>query len=149
MPGRAAPASRPAPTLPSPCSSLGILGRSIWSVMGMGQAILYCYRCSTQLRNSHFEQGKAYRIDSRVCCTACAPEAVRSLPPDLVQLLLTQIAAKEKRSSSSSPGARPPASRPAAPPPSRISSPQFKILMGAAGAALCGVVAAVVLLSGG
>jgi len=111
----------------------------------MGQAIHYCYRCSTQLRHSHFEQGKAYRIDSRVCCAACAPDAVRSLPPDLVQLLLSQIAAKEKRSSS----ARPPASRPASPPPSRISSLQFKLLIGAAVAVLCGVVATVVLLSGG
>jgi hypothetical protein len=62
----------------------------------MGQAILYCFRCSTQLRDVHFEQGKAYRIDAWVCCAACAPEAVRSLPPDRGQALLKMIAAREK-----------------------------------------------------
>jgi hypothetical protein len=39
----------------------------------MGSAISDCYRCSTRLRNAHFEQGKAYGIDARVCCAACAP----------------------------------------------------------------------------
>ncbi|HLY08840.1 MAG TPA: hypothetical protein VKW04_05960, partial [Planctomycetota bacterium] len=60
----------------------------------MGQAILYCYRCSTQLRESHFERGNAFRIDTRACCAECAPEAVRTLPPDLVQSLLVQLKAR-------------------------------------------------------
>lgn len=63
----------------------------------MGQAILYCFRCSTQLREAQFEQGKAYRIDSWVCCAACAPDALKSLPPDRVQLLLKQISGREKK----------------------------------------------------
>jgi hypothetical protein len=67
----------------------------------MGQAILYCYRCSTQLRESHFEQGKAFRIDTRVCCAECAPEAVRTLPADLVQSLLSQLKARTESPPSS------------------------------------------------
>src|SRR5882672_3987106 len=65
----------------------------------MGQAISYCFRCSTQLRDVQFEQGKAYRLDSWVVCAACAPEAVRSLPPESVQKLLDAIAGKKPASS--------------------------------------------------
>ena len=68
----------------------------------MGQAILYCFRCSTQLRESHFEQGKAFRIDAHVCCSACAPEAMKSLPPPLADELLKQISTQRPRLSSSS-----------------------------------------------
>lgn len=68
----------------------------------MGQAILYCFRCSTQLRDSQFEQGKAYRIDNFAVCAACAPEAVKSLPPESVQKLLDLLAGKEKKGSSAS-----------------------------------------------
>jgi hypothetical protein len=63
----------------------------------MGQAILYCFRCSTQLRDVHFERGKAYKIDAWVCCADCAPEALKSLPPDRVQVLLKLIAGQEKK----------------------------------------------------
>lgn len=63
----------------------------------MGQAILYCFRCSTQLREVHFEQRKAYRIDSWVCCAACAPEAVKTLPPEQAQALLKALAGPEKK----------------------------------------------------
>src|SRR4029453_17156153 len=74
----------------------------------MGQAILYCYRCSTQLREVHFEQGKAYRIDSWVCCAACAPEAVKSLPPDRAMSLLKAMVGPEKKPQ---PAAAPPGTR--------------------------------------
>jgi hypothetical protein len=69
----------------------------------MGQAILYCYRCSTQLRESHFAQGKAFRLDSRGCCLECVPEAIKTLPPDLVRQLLSQAAAKPPAASPPSP----------------------------------------------
>jgi hypothetical protein len=68
----------------------------------MGQAILYCYRCSTQLRETHFEQGKAFRLDSRVCCADCAPEALRTLPPDRVKDLLVQLSAPPQKTAPSS-----------------------------------------------
>jgi hypothetical protein len=65
----------------------------------MGQAILYCFRCSTQLREAQFEQGRAYRIDHWVCCDKCAPEAIRSLPPDRAKLLQDLIAGRQRKSS--------------------------------------------------
>ncbi|HEV3027406.1 MAG TPA: hypothetical protein VG457_07520, partial [Planctomycetota bacterium] len=68
----------------------------------MGQAILYCFRCSTQLRDLHFEQGKAYRVDNFAICAACAPEAAKSLPPESVQKLQDLISGKDKKGSSSS-----------------------------------------------
>lgn len=73
----------------------------------MGQAILYCYRCSTQLRDSHFEQGKAFRIDARVCCSACAPEAIKSLPSHLVEQLLKQLSYQSPKAMSASSTASP------------------------------------------
>ncbi|RPH52149.1 MAG: hypothetical protein EHM91_00500, partial [Planctomycetota bacterium] len=59
----------------------------------MGQAILYCFRCSTQLREAQFEQRKAFRVEAWVCCAACVPEALKSLPPDRAQALQKQISA--------------------------------------------------------
>lgn len=41
----------------------------------MGQAIIYCYRCSKQLREAQFAQGKAFRLDIRGCCAECAPRS--------------------------------------------------------------------------
>lgn len=63
----------------------------------MGQAILYCVRCSTQLRDSHFEQGKAYRIDNFAVCAACGPEAAKSLPPESVPKLFDAIAGRDRK----------------------------------------------------
>ena len=63
----------------------------------MGQAILYCVRCSTQLRDSHFEQGKAYRIDNFAVCAACGPEAAKSLPPESVPRLFDAIAGRDRK----------------------------------------------------
>lgn len=109
----------------------------------MGQAIHYCYRCSTQLREAHFEQGKAYRIDSRVCCADCAPEAIRSLPADRVQMLLSQISAKEKRPPTPSPRASSPRIETV---PEKPSSRNLMLIGG--GVAVLLVILIVVLLSG-
>src|SRR5690349_5692312 len=73
----------------------------------MGQAILYCFRCSTQLREVQFEQGKAYRIDSWVCCAACAPEAIKSLPPDRAMSLLKAMVGEEKKTQAAAAPAAP------------------------------------------
>ncbi len=69
----------------------------------MGQAILYCFRCSTQLREVQFEQGKAYRIDHWVCCDKCAPEAIKSLPPDRAKVLQSLITSPKQKSSATIP----------------------------------------------
>ncbi len=118
----------------------------------MGQAILYCFRCSTQLRDVQFDQGKAFRIDSRVCCSECAPEVIRSLPPDLMQKLLSQISAKQPKTPapSQSPRASNPriapveSARRAAPP----GLPKSWIIGGSVSAAMV-VIGAIVLFSGG
>lgn len=80
----------------------------------MGQAILYCFRCSTQLREVQFEQGKAYRIESWVCCAACAPEAVKTLPPERAQALLRALTGQDKKPQP-----------PSAAPPRRESTPRI------------------------
>jgi hypothetical protein len=66
----------------------------------MGHEILYCFKCRTQLRASDFEKGAAHRIDANACCAKCAPEAIKSLPPDKVAALLKQIAAAESSAKS-------------------------------------------------
>jgi hypothetical protein len=121
----------------------------------MGQAILYCFSCSTQLRDAHFEQGKAYRIDAWVCCAACAPEAIRSLPPDRVRLLMDLIAAKEKKPAHAPPAplresrmnlSPPPMAVPPLPAPSEGRAP---LLIGAAVLGILALVAGFVLFGGG
>lgn len=67
----------------------------------MGQAILYCFRCSTQLRDAQFEAGKAYRVDSWVVCAACAPEALKTLPPESAKKLQDLLSGKTKKSAAS------------------------------------------------
>jgi hypothetical protein len=47
----------------------------------MGNAILYCAGCNTQLRESDFEKGHAFRSDARAWCKICAPADVRDQPP--------------------------------------------------------------------
>jgi hypothetical protein len=120
----------------------------------MGQAILYCFRCSLQLREAHFEQGKAYRVDHWVCCDKCAPEAIKSLPPESAQVLLSLIASPKKKSSAKIPAVTP--SRPMLPPassprvePARPAKPRNPwILVGAVGAVVV-VLALAFLLQGG
>lgn len=120
----------------------------------MGQAIIYCYRCSTQLREAQFAQGKAFRLDSRGCCADCAPEALRTLPPESVKVLLAQLAAAQqiqKQAASSS--SRPNTSRrqvPEAPAPAAArpaSSAPIWIVAGVAVVAIA-VVAGIALSAG-
>src|SRR5262245_28176624 len=108
----------------------------------MGQAILYCFRCSIQLREAHFEQRKAFRIDSWVCCAACAPEAIRSLPPDRAQLLQKLIAGPEKKAAPAAPK-RDSTPRIPAPLPPPASFATKGILIGVAAVAVLGIVLAV------
>jgi hypothetical protein len=57
----------------------------------LGQEIVYCAQCQVQLRGRDFDQGEAFRIDVRAVCKKCAPEVIKSLPPDKVQILLKQM----------------------------------------------------------
>jgi len=113
----------------------------------MGQAILYCFRCSTQLREVQFEQKKAYRIESWVCCAACAPEAVKTLPPDRAQALLKALVGAEKKPQTPSVPRRESTPRiPAAPAESPPSGNKW-ILIGAGAAVGIGILL-LVLFSG-
>jgi hypothetical protein len=62
----------------------------------MGQEILYCSKCQTQLRSADFEKEKAYRLHNSVFCTKCARESVRSLPPETIHQLIGQISRQEE-----------------------------------------------------
>src|SRR5258706_12017255 len=67
----------------------------------MGQEIVYCCRCQTQLRSRDFEKGTALRLESRACCASCAPEVLKSLPPETARALLQQaVAARSSKKSS-------------------------------------------------
>ena len=113
----------------------------------MGQAILYCFHCSTQLREVHFEQGKAYRIESWVCCAACAPEAVKTLSPERAQALLKALAGGEKKPSAPAAPRRESTPRiPTAP----FESPRFgnKAVLGGAAAVVGVAVVLLLVLSG-
>ena len=65
----------------------------------MGQEIAYCALCGCQLRSVDFEKGGAFRVDLQSYCKKCAPEAVKSLPPEKIQAILKQGIAPPSRPS--------------------------------------------------
>jgi hypothetical protein len=46
----------------------------------MGQPIVYCSKCSAQLRGSDFEAHKAFRVDDLNFCAACCPKGAVAQP---------------------------------------------------------------------
>jgi hypothetical protein len=56
----------------------------------MGQEIAYCAHCGCQLRSADFDKGGAFRVDLLCYCKKCAPDAVKSLPPEKIQTILQQ-----------------------------------------------------------
>jgi hypothetical protein len=42
-----------------------------------GQEIVYCSTCSTQVRGTDFEKGRAFKVKDQVFCECCCPEASR------------------------------------------------------------------------
>src|SRR3954468_10722960 len=62
----------------------------------MGQEIAYCALCGCQLRSADFHKGGAFRVDIQSYCKKCAPEAVKSLPPEKIQEILKQGYAPKK-----------------------------------------------------
>jgi hypothetical protein len=98
----------------------------------MGQEIAYCARCGKQLRSADFEKGGAFRVDIQSYCKGCAPDAVKSLPPEKIQALL-----KQGRAAKETPPSRPVLEVPARPVrASGLSS--SKGALGIAGTALVG-----------
>ena len=57
----------------------------------MGNAILYCFNCNTQLRESQFEQGKAYRFDTWVCQVHQKHVNLPSPPSDQWQEIVLKV----------------------------------------------------------
>jgi hypothetical protein len=47
----------------------------------MGQEILYCSTCRTQLRGIDFEKGKAHKGEGQVLCRTCYQAEYKTLPP--------------------------------------------------------------------
>jgi len=59
----------------------------------VGQEIFYCSGCQTQLRSSDFEKGKAYKLlGLDAICAKCAPEAMKTLPPEKLAALQKAMA---------------------------------------------------------
>jgi formylglycine-generating enzyme required for sulfatase activity len=109
----------------------------------MGQEIAYCARCGRQLRSSDFDKGGAFRVDLQSYCKTCAPDAVKSLPPEKIQALLKQ----------GRPAKEPPPSKPAAEPtprPIRVPSGRSPSLaLGGGATVLIGVVLALIVVANG
>src|SRR5205085_8397225 len=112
-----------------------------WARSGatMGKAILYCFKCSTLLREDDFAKGKAVRAGDRVACAGCAPEVPTPAP------------LSKKVTSTRIPAARPASSpavhRPAIPPPEPAGR-KILLIAGAAGVLLLLVVTGIVALRG-
>src|SRR6516225_1724128 len=51
----------------------------------MGQAIVYCSKCSAQLRGVDFESGRAFRVDDLSVCKKCYREVVGHEPPSIAK----------------------------------------------------------------
>lgn len=57
----------------------------------MGHQITYCASCGNKILDRDFQSRAAFRLDSRAFCKQCAPEALKSLPPDKMTEVLAQI----------------------------------------------------------
>ncbi|HEV3026112.1 MAG TPA: hypothetical protein VG457_00985, partial [Planctomycetota bacterium] len=61
----------------------------------MGQEIVYCSRCQTQLRTADFEKGVGVHLEGQAYCKKCARDAVSSLPAEKQAQLLKQVEASK------------------------------------------------------
>lgn len=87
----------------------------------MGQEILYCAKCQSQLRSAQFEKRTALRFEGQAWCLACAEASIPTLPPDAavrlgreIELLKNPTAPKPVSLGSSSRLSTVPPPRPAA-----------------------------------
>jgi hypothetical protein len=54
----------------------------------MGHGILYCATCHSQLRDTDFDKGLAYRLEGQSFCEGCARNLIHTLPEDRVNDIL-------------------------------------------------------------
>ena len=54
----------------------------------MGHGILYCTTCHSQLRDTDFDKGAAYRLEGQSFCEGCARNLIHTLPEDRVNDIL-------------------------------------------------------------
>lgn len=54
----------------------------------MGHGILYCATCHSQLRDTDFDKGLAYRLEGQSFCEGCARTLIHTLPEDRVNDIL-------------------------------------------------------------
>src|SRR5258706_15592455 len=62
----------------------------------MGQEIVYCDGCGSQIRSSDFENGQAFKLDSQNFCLKCGPDMLRSLPKAQVKDILQDITSSSR-----------------------------------------------------
>jgi hypothetical protein len=108
----------------------------------MGKAILYCYKCSTLLREDDFAKGKAVRSGDHVACAGCAPEIEPAAPPSPAKKNITSTRIPAHR-----PGSGTAIQRPVQPDPPPANR-KLLLISGSAAALLIVAVIAVV-ASGG
>src|SRR3954468_25078561 len=66
----------------------------------MGREIVYCWKCSTRLQGSDFENRRAYRVGDKVSCADCVEELVAELPAEEQEAILNGPPAPTPRSGS-------------------------------------------------
>jgi hypothetical protein len=108
----------------------------------MGKAILYCFKCSTLLREDDFAAGKAVHSGDHVACAGCAPEIAAPAPPPPAKKQITSTRIPASRPGSGSAIRRPSVPEPA---PAR----RRHLLIAGSAAALLVVVVIAVVASGG
>jgi hypothetical protein len=108
----------------------------------MGKAILYCYKCSTLLREDDFAKGKAVHSGDHVACAGCAPEIEPAAPPSPAKKNITSTRIPAHR-----PGSGTSIQRPVQPDPPPADR-KLLLISGSAAALLIVAVIAVV-ASGG
>lgn len=101
----------------------------------MGQSIVYCAHCRSQLREADFEKGRAIRFEDRACCVKCAGDVIKSLPPDQARKLLARLSAP------------PPPERSPAPSSTRLQRPPSRGVPSGGLAAAAAAVIAIVLVA--
>jgi hypothetical protein len=56
----------------------------------VGKPIVYCSGCRKQIRQQEFDEGAAFRVRERVCCSRCARKEVRRLPETARRAILAR-----------------------------------------------------------
>ena len=112
----------------------------------MGRGIVYCASCGSKILDRDFDSRAAFHLDGRGFCKSCAPNALKSLPPDRMADVLAQISQAESSARRKIPPPRPPAPTPA-PRPRAVPASRMPLIAAATVAGLVVVILLVVMLS--